>query len=108
MGIEKQEACQLYIEQEIDEGLKQGKTPYAVAKEIIPWLQKLFDVRVNPKTIESKAYRKKQKITANEVTDLTDGNDKENEENQEIKFEHGGKREGAGRLIRNLTRVDAC
>lgn len=103
MGIEKQEACQLYIEQEIDEGLKQGKTPYTVAKEIIPWLQKLFDVRVNPKTIESKAYRKKQEITSSEVNDLTTGNDSGIEKNKEISkgFTADGKprqrAEGAGR-----------
>jgi hypothetical protein len=29
-----QEACQLFIEQEIKEGLAQGETPYSIGKEL--------------------------------------------------------------------------
>ena len=61
-----QEACQLYIEQEIEEGLKQGKTPYSIGKE-----EKLFEAKIMARTIESKAYREKEKITSNEVKPLT-------------------------------------
>ena len=35
------EACELYIEQEIDEALKQGKKPYSIGKELAAWIEKL-------------------------------------------------------------------
>jgi len=91
------EACQVFIEQEIDRGLSEGKTPYSVAKEIIPWLQKLFDVRMNPKTIESRAYRQS---TSNEVKKSQPAETITNFIPEIIKDRHpqgGGAREGAGR-----------
>ena len=63
----RQEACELYVEQEIEAGLKEGKTPYSIGKEISDWIGKLFEVKVPPKTIESRAYRDQKKITSNEV-----------------------------------------
>jgi len=59
MGTEKQEACQLFIEQEIQEGLAIGKTPSQIGKELVPWLQKLFEVAIPPRTIEQRARRQK-------------------------------------------------
>ena len=52
MGLEKQEACQLYIEQEIESGLEKGQTPYQIGKEVAEWVQKLFEVAVKPKTVK--------------------------------------------------------
>lgn len=58
------EACELYIEQEIDAALDKGKKPYTIGKELAIWIEKLFEVKINPKTIESRAYRKR---TSDEV-----------------------------------------
>lgn len=95
--LAKQEACQLFIEQEIEEGLKRGETPYKIAKVLTGWVEKLFHAKVSQKTIESKAFRQKQAMTSNEVTDSSRYSNSGIHENQEIKFEHGGAREGAGR-----------
>lgn len=40
--LEKQEACQLYIEQEIETGLAEGKSKYAIGREISNWIKKQF------------------------------------------------------------------
>jgi len=53
------EACQLWIEQEIEEGLAQGKNPYAIGKEISTWVNKLFEEKIPARTIEQAARRKK-------------------------------------------------
>ena len=66
-----QEACQLYIEQEIQEILKASKTPYSMGKELSAWVEKLFEAKIMARTIESKAYREKEKIASNEVKPLT-------------------------------------
>lgn len=88
-----QEACQLFIEQEIEKGLAEGKTTYSIGKEVAQWIQKLFEVKINPDTIRVRADR----LCTNVHTDSTQENQSEIEENQEIKFDHGGKREGSGR-----------
>jgi ParB family chromosome partitioning protein len=90
----KQEACQLYIEQQIDEGLAKGWTAYQIGKEVAQWLEKLFEVRVLPRTIEQRARR--QENATNVASDLTPLPDNGIKENQEIKV-HGGRRDGAGR-----------
>lgn len=55
--FEKQQACQLFIEQEIERGITEGKTPYSVAKEILPWINKLFNVSLKHDTIKKRAER---------------------------------------------------
>ena len=65
MGIEKQEACQLYIEQEIEKGIEEGKTPYSMGKEIAGWIEKLFEAKISPKTIEKRAQRQQEKVKTN-------------------------------------------
>lgn len=62
---EKQEACQLYIEQEIESGLADGKTKYAVGKEIATWIEKLFGAKVKPHTIEQRAHRFEENLLTN-------------------------------------------
>lgn len=52
-----QEACQLFIEQEIKEGLAQGKTPYNIGKDLSAWVEKLFETNIPARTIEQKARR---------------------------------------------------
>lgn len=62
---EKQEACQLYIEQEIEAGLADGKTKYAIGQEIAGWLEKLFGAKVKPQTIRVRADRVEDEIVTN-------------------------------------------
>lgn len=51
------EACQLWIEQEIDAGLDRGDTPYAIGQLIAKEVEKLFEVKMEPRTIEQRARR---------------------------------------------------
>ena len=98
----KHEACELYIEQQIKEGLEEGKTPYYIGKSISEWVEKLFETKINPKTLETRAYRQKEN-TSNEVKESDNQSiDEEIEENtsidnEEQKMDRGGKRDGAGR-----------
>lgn len=55
------EACQLWIEQEIDSGLERGDTPYAIGQLIAKEVEKLFEVKIPPETIRSRARRQKKK-----------------------------------------------
>lgn len=59
------DACELYIEQEIDSGLEEGKKPYAIGKDLSVWIEKLFEVKMNPKTIEKRAQRLENKNKTN-------------------------------------------
>ena len=60
--LEKQEACQLFIEQEIETGLAEGKTKYLISKEIAGWIEKLFGAEVKHDTIERRAERYEKKL----------------------------------------------
>jgi len=61
--------CELYIEQQIKEGLEDGQTPYYIGKHLSGWLEKLFETKINPETLKSRAYRKQQKSGSNEPKD---------------------------------------
>lgn len=52
-----EQPCQVFIEQEIQEGLKQGKTPYSIGKELSAWVEKLFNAVIPSGTIEQRARR---------------------------------------------------
>jgi len=93
------EACELYIEQEIKDSLEQGKKPYSIGRELSAWVEKLFEVTIKPKTIESRAYRQRE-ITSNEVKESQDTESTTDSTPDIIKDRQpqgGGKREGAGR-----------
>lgn len=51
------EACELYIEQEIKDQLAQGKKPWSIGKELSKWVEKLFEVTINPNTLRMRAER---------------------------------------------------
>lgn len=94
-----QEACQLFIEQEIDKALKEGKSAYSVGKDIAQWVEKMFGRAVKPHTVQMQMLRKANASQCDdrENIDTTPEDKKEIEEIQEIKLGHGGAREGAGR-----------
>lgn len=56
----KQEACQLYIEQQIDEGIVEGKTSYKIGKEIKQEIDTLFKTKINLGTVTKRAQRRKK------------------------------------------------
>jgi len=75
------EACDLFIEQEIEVGLEQGKTPYSIGKEVAKWIEKLFETKIKPETITKRAQRK---IGTNVLSDASTQDDTQIEENKEI------------------------
>src|SRR5665648_201024 len=89
-----QEACQLFIEQEIKDGLAQGKTPYSIGKDLSSWVEKLFETSIPARTIEQKARR--VETATNVASPPTPTNSPEIQDNQVAEVKHGGKREGAG------------
>jgi phage N-6-adenine-methyltransferase len=89
------EACQLFIEQQIEEGIIEGKTPYSIGKELSAWVEKLFKTKIRPNTLEVRAHRAKEKLLTNVSSQVTNGNVSGYTENQVLG--HGGMREGSGR-----------
>ena len=98
------EACEVYIEQEIKDSLAAGKKPWTIGKELSKWVEKLFEVTINPKTIASRATR----ISSNEenksqhTETITNSTLSIIENKRPVIIENrkpqgGGKREGAGR-----------
>ncbi len=79
--LAKQQACQLFIEQEIEKGFTAGKTTYPIGKEVAQWIEKLFQAKVRPETIEERARR--QRIATNVANDLTPGNQSGIQESEE-------------------------
>jgi hypothetical protein len=91
------EACEVFIDQEIADGLKKGKKPYTIGKELSKWIVKLFEVRIEPRTIEQRARRADATKDATNVakeseTPMDKGSTKVTWDSGK-----GGKREGAGR-----------
>ncbi len=79
--LAKQEACQLFLEQEIEAGLQDGRTPYSIGKDLAKWVEKLFEAKISPRTIEQKARRRAENATS-VASDSTPENDSENKENR--------------------------
>jgi len=100
MTAKVDQACALFIEQEIKAGLAAGKKPWTIGKELSKWVEKLFEVTINPQTIKSRAIRIKEKSCPNEqkesnTTDKTTYSTPPIIENR--KSQGGGARDGAGR-----------
>lgn len=55
--MSNKKACELYIQQEIEAALKAGKQPCDIGKELSKWVEKLFNVSINSKAIESRAAK---------------------------------------------------
>lgn len=68
----KQEACQLYIEQEIETKLEEGKSAYAIGKELAKEVKRLFEAKVPPTTLEKRA----QRLRTNVRSELAENTDK--------------------------------
>lgn len=59
------EACQIWVEQEIERGLEEGKSKYLIGKEVAAQILKLFEVEVKPHTIEQRAHRVENELLTN-------------------------------------------
>jgi len=96
-----QEACELWIEQEVVEGLAAGKKPYVIGKEVSGWVAKLFDAKIKTKTLAQRAYRMRDKNSTNVEKEQTQEKTDTSEDLKKLEkpeeYTHGGKREGAGR-----------
>jgi hypothetical protein len=95
-----QEACELWIEQQIETGLEEGKTPYFIGNELSGWIAKLFEVRISPHTLQTRAYRQQQDVNSFELKESKPPEIVEDTTPEIIKDRQpqgGGKREGAGR-----------
>ncbi len=98
------EACQLWMEQRIEEELEiqpdTEKSLRAIGREIAKEIEKLFEVRIEPTTIAMKASRQKAvtNVTPDEEPPVTPQPDSEIPKQSSLeKSLHGGKLEGAGR-----------
>lgn len=110
------EACELYIEQEIDDALKEGKKPYSIGKDLSVWIEELFNTKINPTTLEKRAERQQNKSPTNVGKDSNDVTTQDNSQSEPPATKEkpqpsnskpiaatasataqGGKRTGAGR-----------
>lgn len=97
------EACELFIEQEINEGLKKGKTPYSIGQELSEWVVKYFEVRIKPRTLEQRARRQdatnvaKKSKNEREFEEIGENGRLEQTPIDYPETDRGGKREKAGR-----------
>lgn len=76
------DACKLFIEQEIQEGLKQGKTPYAIGRELAAWIERLVETNIPARTLTKQAERTKQKLATNVANHPTPQSSKQISEKQ--------------------------
>lgn len=82
------EACQVWIEQRVEEELESqketGKSLRAIGREIAKEIEKIFETKVEPQTITTKAFRQK-KAVSNETPTVTLQDHEGKEENQSWK-----------------------
>lgn len=94
------EACELYIEQEIDLALQEGKKPYSIGKEIAGMVERLFEAKMSPNTLKTRAYRQQKGNGSNEPKQSKDAENIADTKPEILKNRHpqgGGAREGSGR-----------
>ena|SRR3989339_796582 len=93
----RQQSVEVYIEQQIKEGLDEGKNPHLIGKEVSSWVGKLFETCISANSIRMRATRVAQKRSCTNVQPPpTTHNSPQNQDNQDPEPKHGGKREGAG------------
>ena len=100
IAMAHQEACQVFIEQEIEKGLAEGKTPTVIGKELAVWVEKLFETIIPPEAIRSRARhinKKRGEITALPTTSSNPPQIPEKPPNQQEDKLGKGKARGSGR-----------
>jgi hypothetical protein len=98
------EACQMFIEEQIQEGLAQGKTPHSIGKDLTKLIAKMFEASIPAGTLKKRAQRMKEKLGTNVPKPETHDNHSDNPEkrpNQPLRDDKGkyveGKPPGPGR-----------
>jgi len=73
------EACQLFIEEQIKEGLAEGKKPSTIGKELSAWTKRLWEANIPSKTLAKRAERarKATNVASNNVHYLDELEDEE-------------------------------
>jgi len=66
----KWEACQLFIEQEVDKGILSSKNPELIGREVSKLIYKHMGIEVKPRTVAQRARRKMSPKKS--VTDVTE------------------------------------
>jgi hypothetical protein len=94
------EACQVWIEQEIDTGLAEGKNPHAIGQLIAKEVEKLFEVKIKPRTIEQRARRQNSKDATNVASDENQPEQSRTPSLRERKEELGGKYGFRGAMLK--------
>jgi len=105
------EACELYIEQEIKEGLEQGKKPYSIGKELYVWVEKFFETKIPARTLEQRARRLSGKDATNVAKKSQPPETIANSTPEIIKDrmpQGGGARENSGRPPKELFICKQC
>jgi len=100
----RHEACELFIEQEIEAALKEKKQPADIGRELSEWIGKLFETKIKPRTIEQKVRRLNIKGLVTDVTDTVNAPDNTKtvkSSTTKKDSSHGGKRTGSGRKSNN-------
>ena len=96
--MSNREACELWIEQEIETGLEAGKKPYSIGKELAAMVERLFETKMNPETIRSRVRRKDTgQMTGKESNPIENIEDTVPDIIKDRKSQGGGKRKNAGR-----------
>ena len=88
------EACELWIEQRIEEEQDKGTSHPEIGRIIGAEIVKLFEAKIQARTIEQRSRRI---VATNVAAPPTPESSNENQDNQDSEPEHGGYREGAGR-----------
>jgi len=65
------EACQLFIEQQIKDGLEEGKSAYSIGKELTAMIERIFETTIPYRTLQDRALRMKKKSAGNPASPPT-------------------------------------
>ena len=94
------EACQVWIEQRIQEELQEkpdsGKSLREIGREIAAEIEKIFEAKVNPETLANRASVRNRTQTENQEAATVPGKSNGNQTAKK-KSKRGGFRENAGR-----------
>lgn len=68
------EACEIWIEEHIREGLDEGKAPYLIGKELTDMIERIFHTTIPTRTLEQRARRIKKQDATNVAPTTTTEN----------------------------------
>lgn len=93
------QACELFIEQEIKEGLKGGKSAGKIGQELSEWIAKIFQVHIPARTLEQRTRRLNKKDNITPATRKKRKATNVAKDSNRPRSSRGGARPGAGRPV---------